>query len=278
MKYNSLTPEEQGVILREGTEHAFSGKFNDHDERGIYTCKQCDRPLFASDAKFKSGSGWPSFDDAIPGAIREVPDGGRTEIECANCGGHIGHVFRGEAYTAKNTRHCANSISLNFVEELKEKRAIFAGGCFWGVEHHLEQIPGVLSATSGYVGGRTDDPSYQDVSYKNTGHAEAVEVVYEPSKVSYETIAKMFFEIHDPTQLNRQGPDIGDQYRSAVFYLDDEQRETTEHLIDVLKSKGLDVVTQVQPAGEFWAAEDYHQNYYQNNGKEPYCHNWTKRF
>ena len=278
IEYNPLTPEEQRVILRDGTERAFSGKYHDHDGVGTYTCKQCDNPLFESSSKFKSGTGWPSFDDALEGGIREVPDGFRTEIECAYCGGHIGHVFRGEGFTAKNTRHCANSISLNFVEDEDMKRAIFAGGCFWGVEHLLEQIPGVLSATSGYVGGRTENPTYREVSYRNTGHAEAVEVVYDASNVSYETIAKVFFEIHDPTQVNRQGPDIGEQYRSAVFYLDDEQRETAEMLIDILKSKGLKVATEIQPAGQFWTAENYHQDYYKKNGKQPYCHVRTKRF
>ena len=277
-EYKQLTPEEQQVILREGTESAFTGKYHDYEEPGIYTCKQCGRPLFESESKFKSGTGWPSFDDSIPGAIREVADGRRTEIECANCGGHIGHVFQGEGFTAKDSRYCANSISLDFVEDSEPKRAIFAGGCFWGVEHHMERIPGVLSATSGYVGGRIENPSYQDVSYKNTGHAEAVEVVYDSSEVSYETIAKVFFEIHDPTQLNRQGPDIGEQYRSAVFFLDNEQRTTALHLIEILKSKGLEVETAVQPAGQFWNAEDYHQDYYKRNGKEPYCHTRTKRF
>ena len=121
MDYNPLTEEEQRIILREGTERAFTGKYNDHDVPGIYTCKQCDRPLFNSDSKFKSGTGWPSFDDFIAGAIREVPDGSRREIECANCGGHVGHVFRSEQFTAKNTRHCANSLSLNFVEDSKDK-------------------------------------------------------------------------------------------------------------------------------------------------------------
>jgi peptide methionine sulfoxide reductase msrA/msrB len=278
MNYNTLTSAEQRVILGEGTERAFSGMYHDFDEKGIYTCKQCDRPLFESDAKFKSGTGWPSFDDAIAGAIREVSDGSRVEIECDNCGGHIGHVFRGESFTAKSTRHCANSIALNFVTASNEKSAIFAGGCFWGVEHHLEAIPGVLSATSGYVGGRTHKPTYKEVSYENTGHAEAVQVVYDASKVSYETIAKMFFEIHDSTQVNRQGPDIGDQYRSAVFYADDEQRETAQKLIDLLKSKGLKVATELRPAGTFWDAEDYHQDYYANNGKTPYCHTWKKLF
>lgn len=278
MEYNPLTPEEQRVILEEGTERAFSGEYNDHNEEGVYTCKQCDKPLFKSNSKFKSGTGWPSFDDAVDGAIREVKDGSRMEIECENCGGHIGHVFRGEGFTPKSTRHCANSISLSFVKESNEARAIFAGGCFWGVEHLMEKTPGVLSATSGYIGGRTKNPSYEDISYKNTGHAEAVEIVYDSSQVSYETLARLFFEIHDPTQVNRQGPDIGDQYRSVVYYIDDEQRATTEKLIEILESKGLKIATKVESAGQFWKAEDYHQDYYVKNGKEPYCHAYTKRF
>ena len=278
IRFNELTAEEQRVILRDGTERAFSGEYHDLKEDGIYICKQCDRPLFNSESKFDSGTGWPSFDDFLPGAIQELPDGGRTEIECSNCGGHIGHVFRGESFTKKSTRHCANSISLKFVPSTNEKRAIFAGGCFWGVEHHLEGIPGVLSATSGYTGGKTKSPTYEDVLYKHTGHVEAVEVLYDSSKVDYETLAKMFFEIHDPTQVNRQGPDRGEQYRSAVFYLDDEQKEVTEKLIDILKEKGMNVATKLHPATTFYPAEGYHQDYYQGNGKTPYCHAYTKRF
>lgn len=277
-EYNELTAAERRVILDDGTERAFSGKYHDHKGEGVYICKQCDLPLFESESKFDSGTGWPSFDDTIPGAIREVPDGGRTEIECSRCGGHIGHVFRGEGMTEKSTRHCANSLSLNFIEATNTERAIFAGGCFWGVEHLLQDVPGVLSVTSGYTGGTTESPTYKEVSYEDTGHIEAVEVVYDASKVTYEALAKMFFEIHDPTQLNRQGPDRGEQYRSAVFYMDDEQKKTTEKLIGILKDKGLKVVTEVRPAAEFWPAEEYHQDYYVKTGKTPYCHAYTKRF
>jgi peptide methionine sulfoxide reductase msrA/msrB len=181
-------------------------------------------------------------------------------------------------FTAKDTRHCANSLALNFVAKANEERGIFAGGCFWGVEHHLERIPGVLTVISGYVGGTVPNPTYQNVLSKRTGHAEAVEVIYDSSKVSYEKIAKMFFEIHDPTQVDRQGPDIGEQYRSEVFYVNDEQKATAEKLIDILKSKGMKVATKVTLAGTFWAAEDYHQDYYAVTGKEPYCHSWTQRF
>jgi peptide methionine sulfoxide reductase msrA/msrB len=275
---NTLTAEEQRVILHDGTEKAYTGKYHDFKGKGTYICKQCNQPLFDSESKFDSGTGWPSFDDFLPAAINEVPDGFRTEIECSNCGGHVGHVFKGEGFTAKNTRHCANSLSLNFVEETAMKKAYLAGGCFWGVEHHLEKIPGVISVTSGYMGGRTENPTYEDVCYKDTGHVETVEVVYDSSTVDYETVARMFFEIHDPTQVDRQGPDRGTQYRSAVFYADDEQKETTEKLIGLLNDKGLKVATKLHAADKFWPAEDYHQNYYQKTGKQPYCHSYIKRF
>lgn len=277
-EYNPLTPAEEKVIVHKGTERAFSGMYHDHKESGLYVCKRCDAPLFRSDDKFDSRTGWPSFDDAIPGAVKQMPDGSRTEIVCANCGGHLGHVFFGEGFTEKNTRHCVNSVSLNFVPEDHVERAIFAGGCFWGVEHHLKRVPGVQATTVGFIDGRTEHPSYKDVSYKSTGHAEAVEVVFDNSKVSFETLAKLFFEIHDPTQLNRQGPDIGTQYRSAVYYTNDAQRETANELIGILEEKGLDVATQVVEADSFWPAEEYHQDYYDKTGKQPYCHTRVKRF
>jgi peptide methionine sulfoxide reductase msrA/msrB len=157
-------------------------------------------------------------------------------------------------------------------------RALFAGGCFWGVEHYFEQEPGVLAVTSGYAGGQGERPSYKEVSSGTTGHAEVVEVLYDPAKTDYETLARLFFEIHDPTQKDRQGPDVGTQYRSAVFYDSDEQRQVAERLIAILRDKGLDVVTEVEPGGTFWPAEDYHQDYYARTGGEPYCHVRTERF
>jgi len=156
--------------------------------------------------------------------------------------------------------------------------AYFAGGCFWGVEHYLEQLPGVLSVESGYMGGHVDSPSYEQVSSHGSGHLEAVEVRFDPAKISYEAVAKRFFEIHDPTQADGQGPDLGPQYLSAVFYTSPEQKKTTEGLIEILEGRGYAVVTEVRPAERFWKAEDYHQDYYASNGKTPYCHSRVKRF
>ncbi|HEY2567237.1 MAG TPA: bifunctional methionine sulfoxide reductase B/A protein [Candidatus Aquirickettsiella sp.] len=290
-----LTPEEKKVILLKGTEPAYSGKYYRFNEKGDYTCKQCGALLYHSSAKFDSGSGWPSFDEEILNAVKRIPDpdGHRTEIICAKCGAHLGHVFTGESLTPKNIRHCVNSISLEFTPKielakdlhkipaktnLQTETAIFAGGCFWGVEYLMKQLPGIISIISGYIGGNTSNPTYEEVCTQPTGHAEAVEITFDPNKISYETLAKRFFEIHDSEQLNRQGPDEGEQYRSEIFYTTLDQKETALKLINILKDKGFQIVTKVTPATTFWKAEDYHQNYYEKNQKQPYCHFYRKKF
>lgn len=284
LQFKALTKQESLVIDNKGTEAPFTGKFTNHDEKGTYTCKKCGAALYYSSSKFKSDCGWPSFDDEIKGAVSRFPDpdGHRTEIECASCGAHLGHVFTGEHYTSKNIRHCVNSISLEFVpSQLQPGRygtAIFAGGCFWGVEYFMQKSEGVISVTSGFTGGHVKNPSYKEVCTGNTGHAEAVRIIYDPEKTTYEKLLKLFLEIHDPTQVGGQGPDLGDQYRSEIFFLNDEQKKIAQKNIDILKSKGLKIATSLTPASEFYEAEDYHQDYYFKNGKVPYCHGYTKRF
>jgi peptide methionine sulfoxide reductase msrA/msrB len=160
----------------------------------------------------------------------------------------------------------------------KTEEAIFAAGCFWGVEYYLQKAKGVISTEVGYIGGHTDKPSYKEVCSHTTGHAEAVRVVFDPSQTNYEDLAKVFFDIHDPSQVNRQGPDIGDQYRSEIFYANENQKAVAEKLIAQLKQKGYKVATKVTKAGIFWKAETYHQNYYENNGETPYCHVFAEKF
>ncbi len=281
--YKKLTPEQERIIVHKGTERPFSGKYNNHYEKGIYTCMRCGAELFESSSKFKSGCGWPSFDEQIEGAVKWQPDadGVRTEIICNQCGGHLGHVFLGEKLTPKNTRYCVNSLSMDFIPAEKQQqtaRAIFASGCFWGTEYYFQRAPGVISTTVGYTGGHVDNPTYKQVCTDTTGHAEAVEVLYDPAIISYEQLAKLFFETHDFTQLNRQGPDIGTQYRSAIFYLDDEQKQLATQLIQTLNQKGYNVKTQLAPAGKFWPAEEYHQDYYDKTKKLPYCHIYRQIF
>jgi len=282
--WRKLTAEETRVIVDKGTEAPFTGRFERHEAAGVYACRRCGAALYRSEDKFHSGCGWPAFDDAIPGAVRRQPDadGRRTEILCATCGGHLGHVFNGERLTPRDTRHCVNSISMDFVAETDFdahfKRATFAGGCFWGVEYYLQQAKGVIRAVSGYTGGTVESPTYEQVCRGGTGHIEAVEVLYDPQQTNYETLARLFFEIHDPTQTDRQGPDVGVQYRSAIFYRDEQEKTAALKLIKLLKDKGYNVVTRVEPAVRFWRAEGYHQDYYFVKGKQPYCHRPVKRF
>lgn len=283
MKLNDLTKEEQYVIINKGTERPFTGEYTDNFKKGTYICKQCNAPLYKSESKFHSGCGWPSFDDEIKGAVKKTldADGHRTEITCATCGGHLGHVFYGEGLTDKDTRHCVNSISMLFVEDESKtnaSKAIFAGGCFWGVEYYFQHAKGVLSTQVGYTGGFKENPTYKEVCSHTTGHIEALEVTYDPAQTSYEELAKLFFEIHDPTQANGQGNDIGPQYLSVVFYMDDSQKSVTEKLIAQLQVKGYKVATQLKKATKFWPAEEYHQQYYEKEGGTPYCHRRVSRF
>ena len=282
MKFNKLTEREEDVIVRKGTEKPFTGEYLDNEEEGTYVCKRCDAPLYKSNDKFDARCGWPSFDDEIEGSVKRVidADGRRTEIVCSNCGGHLGHVFLGEQFTDKNTRHCVNSISLKFVPKKDDslEKAHFASGCFWGTEYYFMQAPGVVETSVGYMGGHKDNPTYEQVSTGKTGHLEATEIVYDPSVITYGDLVRLFYETHDFTQTDGQGPDIGSQYLSAIFYKDDEQKAIAEKYTNLLLKKGYKVATTLRPAAKFWKAEDYHQQYYKHKGSTPYCHTYTKIF
>ncbi|MCK5785536.1 MAG: bifunctional methionine sulfoxide reductase B/A protein [Candidatus Sabulitectum sp.] len=280
MEYRDLTPEEEYVIVHGGTEMPNSGVYVDTFEGGIYTCKRCGAPLFISETKFQAHCGWPAFDQAIEGAVRMIPDddGVRTEIRCASCNGHLGHVFTGEGYTETDTRHCVNSISMDFIPGDNIETAYFAGGCFWGVEYTFDHTAGVLSAESGYMGGNVDNPEYSEVCSGSTGHTETVKVVFDNRVTTFREQAMTFFEIHDPTQENGQGVDTGTQYRSAVFYTTGEQLTVVNDLISILTDRGYVIATEVSPAQSFWQAEDYHQNYFDSNGAGYGCHARVNRF
>lgn len=284
IKFNKLTQAEERVIVHKATEHPYTGEYLNTTEEGTYICKRCDAPLYRSSDKFDANCGWPSFDDEIEGSVKRVPDadGRRTEIVCNNCGAHLGHVFLGENFTDKNTRHCVNSISMKFIRSKNRDQAVekvyFASGCFWGTEYFFMKSPGVVSTSVGFMGGHKQNPTYKEVCEQNTGHVETTEVVFDPSKITYGDLVRLFFETHDFTQTDGQGPDIGPQYLSRIFYNDDEQKKIAEKYMNLLTEKGYRVATTLKPASTYWKAEDYHQQYYQKNGSTPYCHVYRKIF
>jgi peptide methionine sulfoxide reductase msrA/msrB len=280
----TLTPEQVRVTQDGATEAPFCGLYNDMHEDGIYVSVIGGLPLFRSTAKFVSKSGWASFFEPFDrDHIIERPDNShgmhRIEILDARSGAHLGHVFDdGPPPTGK--RYCLNSAALKFIpagqalpsesRPVEPRVAYFAGGCFWGIEDHFAKIPGVMDAVSGYMGGNVPSPSYQDVCSGRTGHAETVKVVYDPNRVDYTTLLGAFFAMHNPTTMNRQGPDVGAQYRSAIFTADDEQDRRARQYIRDLQNSGRfgdrEIVTIVEPADEFYPAEAYHQDYYLRHG------------
>ena len=291
-----LTPEQNHVMRKSGTEIAFSGKYNDHHEKGTYVCAGCGTPLFSSETKYNHGTGWPSFTAPVEKSHIDYFDDfsqfmHRTETRCAVCGAHLGHVFDdGPGPTGEH--YCINSISLDFkpaiahqkpesnteeksdereTKSLKTQTATFAAGCFWGVEHKFRQVPGVISTVVGYTGGNVKNPTYKQVCSDKTGHAEAIMITFDPSQVSYEKLLEIFFNLHDPTQVDRQVWDVGNQYRSAIFYHTTEQKETAEKIVKKLESSGRfkkHIATHIVPAPEFYKAEEYHQHYYEKRKKD----------
>lgn len=282
-KIASVTPLARQVICEQATEAPYSGAYNTVEGLGTYLCRRCGLALFRASSQFSSGCGWPSFDDSIADAVTESldNDGQRTEIHCTRCTAHLGHVFLGEQFTTKNRRHCVNALALDFVLDtnvLDTEEAIVAGGCFWGVDYYLKTLPGVLSVEVGYTGGKTPYPSYQEVCSGQSGHYEAVRVLFDVARISYPQILSFFFEIHDPTQADGQGPDLGLQYQSAVFYYNQAQYDDAKGLISLLKEHGYAPATQVFPATLFWKAEEEHQQYYNKHSAVPYCHRRVHRF
>lgn len=298
-----LSPIQYEVTQQCGTEPPFNNEYWDNKKQGIYVDVVSGEPLFSSLDKFDSGTGWPSFMRPLDeSSIEKHKDtsGGRirTEVKSSKSGSHLGHVFDdGPKPTGK--RYCINSAALRFipVEDLEKegygrykslfakartgslKTATFAGGCFWGVEALFKKLSGVVETTVGYTGGVTADPTYDEVKTGATGHAEAIEIVYDPSRVSYEQLLDHFFRLHDPTTLNRQGVDVGTQYRSVIFYHDEEQKKAAvafKKKFDKENVFGRPSVTEIVPAGPFYKAEDHHQDYYDRTGGAV-CHHLREK-
>ncbi|MGE4233474.1 MAG: bifunctional methionine sulfoxide reductase B/A protein [Bacteriovoracia bacterium] len=293
-----LTPQQYSCTQEEGTEKPFSNEYWNKKEDGIYVDVVSGEPLFLSIDKYDSGTGWPSFTKPVEKeAVSTRPDHKlaveRIELRSKNANSHLGHVFDDGPKEKGGLRYCINSASLRFVplEEMKSqgygkylfkfaekkhwKLATLAGGCFWGMEKLIQEIPGVIETQVGYAGGEKKSVSYEEVKKGTTGHAESVQILFDPAKLKYEDILLRFFKMHDPTTQDRQGNDIGSQYRSVIFYHDEDQKKAAEIIkkrVDSSGKWGKPIVTQIVPAKMFVRGEEYHQKYLNKHPHGYTCH------
>jgi peptide methionine sulfoxide reductase msrA/msrB len=272
---DQLTDEQYRVTRQHGTEAAFSSGMCSLFEPGKYACVCCDTLLFDADDKFESRTGWPSFTQPIKeNSIAYHGDSShgmqRMETTCNTCDAHLGHVFP-DGPEPSDLRYCMNAVALQKVASSKET-ATFGGGCFWCTEAVFQQLRGVRTVESGYSGGTIDNPSYKAVCEGTTGHAEVIQIMFDPEEITFKDLLQIHSSTHDPTTLNQQGADRGTQYRSVIFAHNDEQKEIAKDVITELQDAFDEpIVTEIKPFEVFHKAEDYHQGYYENNPNARYC-------